>query len=436
MYEFLESVTDFIRIPSVSGNKDKCEQALDFIIGRGETLGFRCAKILDDRIGIIEMGSGRDGIGIFTNVDVLPAGDQDSRSVSAFEPRITDGQIFGRGSVETKGAAMAVLFAMKKLADALREKSTICNRKVRLVVGTEKFSGASDIIDYLRIAEAPEISIVTGGYFPYANTGMGNMDITFSFRLNEGKGNTKFICGGNNRHLVPEICKMVQSDGQPIVIKGRMASSARPGDGKNAILAMAAMMNSVPTAERDPCRQDVILAVLEKLNYGFRDSRAIKAGMPGMAGLSNVRFTSGNTFVPTVIRSDNGYLYLNINVHYFLGTKESLIVEKLKDFFSPLDGHIINIECKPPFVTDNKLSFLDTIKDAYNRCEKAIEEPAMSYDDAYARIIPNSVVCGPIFPGEINTSGHADEHISWNDLRRASTIYEAILHDLITEKSK
>ena len=77
MYDLVESVSDLIRIPSVSGDRENCLEALYYMLQRGDEFGFSVSLAADGRIGIIEYGQGSEVLGILTHVDVA----QDRKSV-------------------------------------------------------------------------------------------------------------------------------------------------------------------------------------------------------------------------------------------------------------------------------------------------------------------------------------------------------------------
>ena len=70
-----EDLQDFVAIPSVSDDPVNVKKALGFIIDLAKSYGFEARTVLDDQVGVIEMGEGPETMGILAHVDVVPAGD-------------------------------------------------------------------------------------------------------------------------------------------------------------------------------------------------------------------------------------------------------------------------------------------------------------------------------------------------------------------------
>ena len=64
----LKDLSDLIAIPSVSADKDKVAEALEFTLKLGEKMGFRSINCLDGQVGVIEAGDGPETLGILAHV--------------------------------------------------------------------------------------------------------------------------------------------------------------------------------------------------------------------------------------------------------------------------------------------------------------------------------------------------------------------------------
>lgn len=130
-------LADFVKVPSVSGSDAENEaihhvaglmgdQGLDvdhWQIPLGEISGLADFPGMEvDRTeawGVVGLlpghGNGRS-LMLNGHVDVVPPGDPAKWSASAFEPRVADGRMFGRGTCDMKAGVIASLWA----ADAIR----------------------------------------------------------------------------------------------------------------------------------------------------------------------------------------------------------------------------------------------------------------------------------------------------------------------------
>ncbi len=155
-------------IPSVEGSSTPdapfgvfCKEALDTALALFSPLG---AKITDAATyGLADVGTGEAHIGVFTHLDVVPAGDG-WRVCEPFTPTLCDGVLYGRGVVDNKSGAIAALYALR----ALNELGMSPKNRVRVFLGTNEESGMRDIEDFTKNeARKPDVSLVPDSSFPF-----------------------------------------------------------------------------------------------------------------------------------------------------------------------------------------------------------------------------------------------------------------------------
>lgn len=83
------------------------------------------------------------GLDILAHLDVVPGGDGWTKT-TPFEPIVEDGKMYGRGTSDDKGPAVAALYAMK----AVRDLGFELDKDVRLILGSDEECGSSDIAYY------------------------------------------------------------------------------------------------------------------------------------------------------------------------------------------------------------------------------------------------------------------------------------------------
>jgi succinyl-diaminopimelate desuccinylase len=103
----------------------------------------------------------------------MPEGKLEEWIFPPYAAEISDGVLYGRGSVDDKGPAMAALFAMA----ALRESQIALRRRFRLIVGLDEESGSRCIKYYRENAELPEFSFSPDASFPVVNAEKGILRI-------------------------------------------------------------------------------------------------------------------------------------------------------------------------------------------------------------------------------------------------------------------
>ncbi|MGN1181538.1 MAG: hypothetical protein ACI4SR_00915 [Faecalibacillus sp.] len=108
--DMLENLDNLIKIPSVISRQEKdapfginCQKALNYILNLGNQFGFKIHNY-DGYAGTIEYGEGNESVGIFTHLDVVPAGEGWTKEL--FHLTLEDHFLFGRGIIDNKGPAI------------------------------------------------------------------------------------------------------------------------------------------------------------------------------------------------------------------------------------------------------------------------------------------------------------------------------------------
>jgi succinyl-diaminopimelate desuccinylase len=130
--DILADLQKLISFKTVSEKKDELEKSLDWFLQKGADMGFKTFKTAAGDVGVIEAGQGDETLGILVHLDVVDIGDPDKWRFPPFEGTISEGSIWGRGTMDDKGAAVICLHGMK----ALSELSVVFHKKIWLIVGT------------------------------------------------------------------------------------------------------------------------------------------------------------------------------------------------------------------------------------------------------------------------------------------------------------
>ena len=122
--QMLEDICELIRIRSVSAYDpnsperpfgEGCAKVLLRALELCERRGFR-TRNYDFYCGTAVLpGTTSSSIGIFNHLDVVPEGN--GWSFDPFSPFVRDGVLFGRGSMDNKGAAVTSLYMMMCLRE-------------------------------------------------------------------------------------------------------------------------------------------------------------------------------------------------------------------------------------------------------------------------------------------------------------------------------
>ncbi len=111
-----------------------------------------------------DYGSGSKALDILAHLDVVPV--TDSWTVTApFEPKIVGDRIYGRGSADDKGPAVAALYAVR----AIEELNIPLKHSVRLIFGSDEECGSSDLEHYYGIEKEAPYTFTPDADFPLIN---------------------------------------------------------------------------------------------------------------------------------------------------------------------------------------------------------------------------------------------------------------------------
>lgn len=186
--EVIETLAKWVRIPSEKLPPEPgapfgrpIREMLTTALGDAKALGMR-TRDFDGYIGDAEIGQGDETMGILVHLDVVPAGD--GWQTDPFGADIIDGKLYGRGTQDDKGPAVASLYAMKAVLNA----GIPLTRKVRLILGCDEESGWDDIAHYQQHEKMPDFGFSPDADYPIINTEKGILQITLAAKLSGEDG--------------------------------------------------------------------------------------------------------------------------------------------------------------------------------------------------------------------------------------------------------
>ena len=285
--EFVEALAPLIAINSVTGEASEGKPfgpgpaaALDAALELAEKWGMATS---DDEgyVGLVDLNEKEDLLHILAHLDIVGAGDHWDTDPFTL---VRDGDlIYGRGTDDDKGPAVAALLAMR----CVKELGISLKGNVKLVLGTDEESGSKDLAHYYAKHPFAPNSVTPDCCFPVTNIEKAAYAPQFSknwepqaaaenqllslhggIRVNVAPGNCTAKIRGMSKAaaaaLMAEtaqatgvILEAEESDGiLTIEATGVQAHASRPKEGKNAITAMLMLLNRLPLA-KDAARKTV-----------------------------------------------------------------------------------------------------------------------------------------------------------------------------------
>lgn len=421
-------------------------KSLEYILRLGESMGF-IGKNLEGYAGHLDLGTGEEVVGVLAHVDVVPEGE--GWSYPPFGGEIHNGNIYGRGTVDDKGPAIAVLYAMK----ALKESGVNLNRKIRLIVGANEETGWKCMEHYFKHEKAPDMAFTPDADFPVIHGEKGIIVFDLVFKMNNPTDcdiYLKSLKGGNAPNMVPDhaeallqvkdldklkisidnfnsnkdykILLTLEGDLVKIIAKGISAHGSTPEKGSNAISHLMNFLGYIFDGECSICRY-----------IDFYNKRiAFKHNGEGIGcGLEDD--VSGKlNFNPGMIRVEDGNIVLTINVRYPIKTSAKEVYEGIKENLKDTTIQLVegSSDSKPLYVPVDDF-LVEKLMNVYREQTGDVDsKPITIGGGTYARAMNNAVAFGPMFPGQKDVAHQKDEYISIDHLMKITKIYAQALYEL------
>lgn len=278
--EFVEALAPLIAVDSTTGEAapgmpfgEGPAKALAAALDLAQRWGFRTGED-DGYVGLVDLNDCPDKLHILAHLDIVGIGE--GWETNPFE-LVRDGDlIYGRGTDDDKGPAVAALLAMR----CVKELGLPVTGNVKLVLGTDEETGSRDINHYYSAHPFAPNAITPDSEFPVTNVEKARYAPRFSASWAEQpavKGHIAEMSGGIRINVAPANCtaRIVgltgaeisgilaavsaetgvgfktadTANGVVITAEGFQSHAANPYGGKNAITATLQALAAMPLAE-------------------------------------------------------------------------------------------------------------------------------------------------------------------------------------------
>ena len=267
--DMIETLRRWIRVPSLRGAAEagapfgrEVRRALDTAMEDVARLGMK-PRDVDGYCMDAEIGEGAETIAVLAHLDVVPEGD--GWKHAPYGAEIEDGHLFGRGTADDKGPAVAALFAMKAILDA----GIPLSRRCRLILGCDEESGMEDLAYYEKKIGLPAMGFSPDANFPLINTEKGItameleapttdarlLALSSGTRCNVVPGRASATLAGDLRAEAAEAfqplsdeCEIetwLEDGNTRILVTGVPAHASTPQKGKNAAKMLLAVLDAL-----------------------------------------------------------------------------------------------------------------------------------------------------------------------------------------------
>jgi succinyl-diaminopimelate desuccinylase len=406
MKEYIDDmIKDLAKLISIKSVRSKAVEgapygqntlnALETVLDMGKAYGLK-TKNIDGRAGYIEYGEGEAMIGILLHLDVVPEGD--GWVTDPYTLTEKDGYLYGRGTADDKGPAIAALYALFDLI----KKDEIEGYRVRLIFGLDEECGSSCIEHYVKTEELPTLGFVPDADFPLIYAEKGILNVVLG---SEGSDAVS-LKAGERPNVVPGKCYITYR-GEQKVYEGVPAHGAAPYAGVNAI--KTAVMNSQ------------VIKGLPIITF-FENCLMDKHYGEGL-GIDPKDESGRLTVNPGIMAIEKDQSYVVLNIRYPVTCDHKQIVDSINKAADKYGIVVTNVSDNPPLYVDKGSILVSTLLKVYREITGDMTEPLAIGGGTYARSMPNLVAYGMNMPGDPDCAHQANEYIKKQRLYESAAIY-------------
>ena len=440
--EYIRMLQGWIRTPSVKGEAapgapfgTDVRKMLDLAMKDARGMGF-AVRDFDGYACDVTLGGAEERIAVLGHLDVVPTGDGWTKP--PFEGLIENGRIYGRGTNDDKGPALASLFAMK----AIRDAGIPLKKGIRLILGCDEESGWEDMEYYGAHERIPDVGFSPDANFPLINTEKGMLVLELRAPAAQTGLKVLQVSAGDRVNVIPGECTALAEGGEELAGKVRayaertgLPYTAEVTDRGVAITATGIPGHSAyPTGKRNAA--GMMLLLLREL--GAEGPAAVLAEAVGLehdgASLGCAcrdEVSKELTCNMGILRLEDGEWFATLDFRCPVTADQ----EKLKEAAAAhLPGFAIETDTqKPPHHVPADSGLVKSLLAAYEE-ETGLEgKPMSTGGGTYAKVLKQGVAFGALFPDEEDLAHQADEYETIDRLMLAMKIYANALIRLACE---
>ena len=449
--QLVEAVSRLVRIDSTIGEAKPGKPfgegpaaALEEMLKLSAELGLPGAN-LEGYVGVIDLNQQETALHILGHLDVVDAG-EGWTVTSAFEPKLVDGLLYGRGTDDDKGPMVAALLAMK----AVKDLGVPLKKNVRMILGTDEETGFRDINWYYARHPYAPYTISPDADFPIINIEKGHYQPTFTAAWEQETALPRVtsLTGGPRLNMVPPKAQALvagltpaeiqaacgalalepeitftltqREDGVHILCSGVGAHGSTPEEGHNAQTALVALLAALPLADCPSTR--AIRALRDLFPHGDFTGQALGIAqqdeLSGHLSLAFTRITLDDTGLEGRFDSRTPLCANDENTRR---VAETALAKA---------GFTVTGEIDPPHHVPAEDPFIQVLAKCYEMYSGRKSHCVAIGGGTYVHGIPGGVAFGASMSGFVSNLHGPDERANVKDLLTAAKIYAQVILEL------
>ncbi len=440
--EYTETLQRWIRTPSVKGAAEEgapfgrdVRNMLDTAMEDARKMGFE-VRDFDGYACDITLGGAEEKIAVLGHLDVVPAGDGWTRP--PFEGRIEDGKIYGRGTGDDKGPALASLFAVR----AIRDAGIPLKKGIRLILGCDEESGWEDMQYYGAHERIPDVGFSPDASFPLINTEKGMLVLALRAPAAETGLKILEMNAGERVNVIPGECTaLVAGDaGLAEKVRAYAEKTGLPYTAEATDRGIVLTATGIPghSAYPEGRRNAIGMMLLLLRELGAEGPIAALAEAVGMehdgTGLGCAcrdEVSKQLTCNLGILRLEDGAWFATLDFRCPVTADQEALK---KAAVAHLPGFTVEVDTqKPPHHVPADSELVKSLLAAYQEETGQEGKPLSTGGGTYAKVLKQGVAFGAQFPDEQDLAHQADEYAVLDRLMLAMKIYANALIRLACE---
>ena len=448
--EYLEDVKRLVAIRSVKGEAgpgmpygEGPAAALAEAAKMCRGYGFEVSEF-DGHAIAADMNPLTPGVDMLAHLDVV--GEGDGWDTEPYTPTVKGDLLYGRGTSDDKGPAVAALYAMR----CIQELGIPLKKNARLILGTDEESGSEDMEYYYSVQKPAPCTFSPDACFPICNTEKGRYAPRFvkSWEAETVSPRIKSIDGGFRINVIPadasavvcgisaaevektcsDVCgrlnvsyRITENDGDvSIKVTGVGAHASMPEVGNNGITALIALLCALPLADCESAR------TIKRLGELFPHGDGLGKGMGvAMADELSGELTLTLDLLSFTETGADGQFDSRVPICATEENCRTVIVRKLEDC-----GFTVSGTMSRPHHTPADSPFVKCLLDAYESFTGEKGECFAMGGGTYVHDVEGGVAFGAAFPGFEHNEHGANEKMSISSMIKAAKVYALSIYEI------
>lgn len=377
-------------------------------------------------------------LGILCHLDIVPV-NEGGWNTNPFNLTEKNGVLYGRGTIDDKGPAVAALYALK----CVKELKIPLEKGVRLIFGTNEENGSDDLKIFKKHDKFPPKVFTPDGSFPVINIEKGMMRSKFTGSISENSAVVSFS-GGKIPNAVPDSASVVlreislqnalhaidsdksgaeftaEENGGLLKIKckGKSAHASTPETGINAVTALISLVNRL-------CNDPVLRGLERIFPFGETDGSSL--------GLDCADESGALTCVFSIFKVDENRCSGMIDVRFPTCKRLSFVEEKERAALSSAGVSFESYMGDEPHIVPENSDFVRRLLEVYEENEGERGYCKAIGGGTYVHDIEGGVAFGAE-RGDTDYNMHGDnEFITTDELLRDAVLFAKVIEGILKQ---